>query len=119
MRVLLPAMLAAALLAAPGWSSLAAAQGTRAVAGASRAAPERAAFDLTQGMTLDEVQKLLGKPWRTAMTSTGSSGAPSQGTLRWTYVWVASASASERNLNIDFNAKAPEQWTVNGWSWSY
>ena len=22
------------------------------------------------------------------------------------------------DLNIDFNAKAAEQWTVSGWSWS-
>ncbi|TMH46701.1 MAG: hypothetical protein E6H54_01715 [Betaproteobacteria bacterium] len=118
MRFLLPAMLVAALLAATGGFSLAVAQGARAVAGASRAAPERAAVDLKQGMTLEEVRELLGKPWRTAMTSAGSSGAPSQGTLRWTYTWAASASASDRNLNIDFTAKAPEQWTVGSWSWS-
>ena len=115
MRFLLPAMIVAALLAATGWVSIASAQ---AVAGASRATTERAAVDLKQGMTLDEVRELLGKPWRTAMASTGASGAPWQGTLRWTYTWTASASASDRNLNIDFTAKAPEQWTVGSWSWS-
>jgi outer membrane protein assembly factor BamE (lipoprotein component of BamABCDE complex) len=107
MRFLLPAMIVAALLAATGGFSLAVAQDARAVAGASRAATERAAVDLKQGMTLEEVRELLGKPWRTAMT---------QGTLRWTYTWTASA--SDRNLNIDFTAKAPEQWTVGSWSWS-
>jgi hypothetical protein len=118
MRLLLLLLLAAVFLAGTGWFSHAGAQGKRAAAGASGAPTERAAVDLRQGMTLDEVQQLLGKPWRTAMTSTGFAGAAWQGTLRWTYTWIASASSSERNLNIDFAAKAPEQWTVSGWSWS-
>jgi len=115
MRLLLLAMLVAVLLAASGWFSHASAQAKRAVAGASGAVAERAAVDLRQGMTLEEVQQLLGKPRRTAMTGSGPVGAPS---LRWTYTWIASSSASERNLNIDFTAKAPEQWLVNGWNWS-
>jgi len=53
-------------------------------------------------MTLEEVQQLLGKPWRTALTGNGSTAAPWQGTLRWTYTWIGAASA----------------WTVSGWSWS-
>jgi len=32
----------------------------------------------------------------------GSTAAPWQGTLRWTYTWIGAASA----------------WTVSGWSWS-
>jgi hypothetical protein len=120
MRLLLLALLVAALLGATGWFSLAAAQGTRegtrASANGSRVAAERAAVDLKQGMTPDEVQQLLGKPWRTALT--GSGGPPSQGTLRWTYTWTPSSATSERSLNIDFTAKAAEQWLVNGWSWS-
>jgi hypothetical protein len=63
------------------------------------------------------VQRLLGKPWRTALTSSAGSRASSQGTLRWTYIWIASPSM-ERSLNIDFDATAPEGWTVSGWSWS-
>jgi len=83
---------------------------------ASFAHVERNAVDLKQGMTPEEVQQLLGKPWRTALT--GSGGPPSQGTLRWTYPWTPSSATSERSLNIDFTAKAAEQWLVNGWSWS-
>ncbi|HET7366521.1 MAG TPA: hypothetical protein VFJ70_23355 [Burkholderiales bacterium] len=112
MRLLLLAMLVAVVLAASGWFSHASAQAKRPLASASVAAAERAAVDLRQGMTLEEVQQLLGKPWRTALTSGGS------GTLRWTYTWPNSTSVAERNLNIDFAAKAPEHWTVNGWSWS-
>jgi hypothetical protein len=116
MRFLLLAMLVAVLLAATGWFSHASAQAKRPMTGVSAAATERAAVDLRQGMTLEEVQQLLGKPWRTAMTGSGPVGAPS---LRWTYTWIASSSASDRNLNIDFTAKAPEQqWVVNGWNWS-
>ena len=101
-----------------GWFSPAAAQGARPVQGASRAQAERAAVDLRQGMTPEEVQQLLGKPWRTALASNGSAAAPWQGTLRWTYTWISNASASERSLNIEFTAKAAEQWAVSGWNWS-
>ena len=112
MRYVLLASLAAALLTMAGWFPPAGAQAKRAVAGASGAASERAAVDLRQGMSLEEVRQLLGKPWRTALTS-GTSG-----TLRWTYTWGSSGSAAERNLNIDFAAKAPEQWAVSAWNWS-
>ena len=115
-KVLLLALPVAVLLATTGWASLAGAQGARAAPGGSRAAAERAAVELKQGMTSGEVQQLLGKPWRTALT--GNGGVPSQGTLRWTYTWNASSPGSERNLNVTFNAKAAEQWTVSGWSWS-
>ena len=111
MRFLLFALLVAAFLGTTGWFSLATAQGTRTVS--SRATAERAAVDLTQGMTSEEVQQLLGKPWRTALTSGGSSGS-----LRWTYTWGGAASGAERNLNVDFVAKVPQQWTVSGWSWT-
>jgi len=115
MRLLLLALLVVALAGTTGWFSLAAAQGARAAPNGCRVAAERAAVDLKQGMTPDEVQQLLGKPWRTALTG---SSAPAQGTLRWTYTWTPSSSASERSLNVDFNAKAAEQWLVSGWSWS-
>ena len=113
MRFLLLVMLVAVLLAASGWLSPARAQAKRAVAGASGAVLERAAVGLKQGMSLEEVQQLLGRPWRTALASNGSSG-----TLRWTYTWPSSTAMGERNLNIEFAAKAPEQWNVSGWSWS-
>jgi outer membrane protein assembly factor BamE (lipoprotein component of BamABCDE complex) len=113
MRFLLLVLLVAVLVAASGWFAPAGAQAKRPGAAASGAVAERAAVDLRQGMTLAEVQQLLGKPWRTALTNDGSLGR-----LRWTYTWPSSASASERNLNVEFAAKAPEQWTVSGWSWS-
>jgi hypothetical protein len=43
---------------------------------------ERNAIELKQGMKLEEVEKLLGKPKR------ASAGEPSQGTLQWSYVWA-------------------------------
>jgi hypothetical protein len=83
---------------------------------------ERNAVELKQGMTPDEVRELLGKPRRTALRNNGSSaGAPSQGTLQWTYVWSAAASSSsppERSLSIEFAAKTAEQWYVNSWDWT-
>ena len=115
MRFMLLALLVVALFGATGWASHAGAQGTRAAAGGSRAAAEREAVNLKRGMTLEEVQKLLGKPWRTALS--GGGGPDGAGTLRWTYNWDSS-SGSERKLNIDFSAKTAEQWAVNGWSWS-
>lgn len=119
MRYLLLVLLVAALVGASGWASRAGAQGTHAAPGGSRAAAERAAVDLKYGMTPDEVQKLLGKPWRTTLSGNGGAGgAPWQGTLRWTYSWNASSSAAERSLNVDFNGKTAEQWNVSGWSWS-
>jgi hypothetical protein len=114
MRIALLAFLVATLCAATGPFSLASAQSTSK--SASRAAAERATVDLKQGMTLEDVQQLLGKPWRTALTGSSGAGA-SGGTLRWTYTWTG-VSSGERNLNVDFNAKAAEQWIVNGWSWS-
>ena len=109
----------AALAASLGWMPPAGAQAPRAGALAGPGQAERNAVELKQGMTLEEVEKLLGKPKRTALKNTGSSaagssaGEPSQGTLQWTYVW-----APERTLHVVFAAKTPEQWTVNSWDWS-
>jgi hypothetical protein len=80
---------------------------------------ERNAVDLKQGMPLEAVEKLLGKPKRTALRNTGSSaagssaGEPWQSTLQWTYVW-----SPERVLHVVFAGKTPEQWYVNSWDWS-
>jgi predicted phage gp36 major capsid-like protein len=104
----------AALSLALAWVPDAGAQASRAAVNASFAQAERNSVDLRQGMTLEEVQKLLGKPKRTALRNTGSSaGEPWQGTLQWTYAW-----SSERTLQVVFAAKTPEQWYVNSWDWS-
>ena len=80
---------------------------------------ERRAVELKQGMTPDDVEKLLGKPKRTALKTSGYGGTadPSRGTLQWTYNW-SGASQSERSLQVTFIGKSPEQWLVNGWDWS-
>ena len=89
-------------------------------AGAAAQSPERNAVELRQGMTPEEVQKLLGKPRRTALrVDAGYGGSVSQGTLQWTYVWggAKGTSSSERTLQVDFSGKTAGQWTVNGWAW--
>jgi hypothetical protein len=107
-------ILLAALWAPLAWITPAGAQLSRPGVNASFAQAERNSVDLKQGMTLEEVQKLLGKPKRTALRNTGSSaGEPWQGTLQWTYAW-----SSERTLQVVFAAKTPEQWYVNSWDWS-
>ena len=86
----------------------------------SPAQMERNAVDLKQGMTPEEVRQLLGKPRRTSLRGGGSTSAPWQGSLHWTYVWTGSPSSlsGDRMLQIDFAAKAADQWFVNGWGWS-
>jgi hypothetical protein len=109
----------AALLALPAWIPPAAAQAQRSAENLSFAQAERRAIDLKQGMTLEDVQKLLGKPRRTALKASGYGAAAesSQGTLQWTYNW-SSPSQSDRNLQVTFVSKSPEQWLVNSWDWS-
>jgi hypothetical protein len=80
----------------------------------SLAQAERVAVDLKQGMSAEEVQKLLGKPQRTALKSDGGF-KPSQGTLQWTYSWTGASAPG--NLHVEFVAKTPDQWSVNGWEW--
>lgn len=111
----LRAVVVLAALAAPlAWLAPAGAQAPRSGGHPSVAQAERNAVDLKQGMKLEEVEKLLGKPKRTALKSTGGSASdPSPGTLQWTYVW-----APERTLHVSFAAKTPEQWYVNSWDWS-
>jgi len=111
-------MYLAALLPLLAAISPAGAQAQRPGENLSYAQAERRAIDLKQGMTADEVQKLLGKPKRTALkTSSYGAAADSQGTLQWTYNW-SSPSQSERNLQVTFVSKSPEQWLVNSWDWS-
>jgi hypothetical protein len=99
--------------------SVAFAQAARPPPGLAQA--ERKAVELKQGMTLDEVQQLLGKPRRTALKRNGgSANAPSQGTLEWIYAWNGTtlSPSMERTLSIEFAAKTAEQWYVNSWGWS-
>jgi hypothetical protein len=88
-------------------------------AGAAAQSPERNAVELRQGMTPEEVQKLLGKPRRTALRVDAGYGGTSQGTLQWTYIWggAKGSVSSERTLQVDFAGKGAGEWSVNGWAW--
>jgi hypothetical protein len=98
------------------WFSPAGAQALHPVAVLSLAQAERVAVDLKQGMSAEEVEKLLGRPQRTALKGNGGfPNATSQGTLQWTYSWTGSSAPG--NLHIEFVAKTPDQWYVNGWEW--
>ena len=78
---------------------------------------ERLAVDLKQGMTLEEVEQLLGKPKRTALKAQGYGGLhESQSSLQWTYTW-SSPSQSDRSLQVLFAGNTPERWLVNSWEW--
>jgi hypothetical protein len=114
MKHLVTVVLFGALLT---WVPLAGAQSSRPAAGLSVAQAERNAVDLKQGMSAEEVQRLLGKPGRTALKNNdGSSSAPSQGTLQWTYNWSSTSTAAI--LHVKFAAKTPEAWVVNSWEWA-
>ena len=97
-------------------SAPASAQTPRPAAGLSAAQAERKSVELRQGMSSEEVEKLLGKPRRTALKN-GASSAPGQGTLQWTYSWPGTYS-TQGSLNVTFGATTPEQWRVNSWEWS-
>jgi hypothetical protein len=106
---LLAALLTPLLAVAP-----AGAQSPRNTVGQS----ERNSVDLKQGMTLAEVQTLLGRPRRTALKDGGgTANAPSLGNLKWTYVWPGTTT-SEKILNVEFVAKKAEEWYVNSWEWA-
>lgn len=108
-------VLALATLPSFLWISPAGAGPLPPAAALTLAQTERVAVDLRQGMSAEDVQKLLGQPRRTALKNTsGSSNASSQGSLQWTYSWAG----SQGNLRIDFVAKAPDQWYVNNWEWT-
>ena len=79
---------------------------------------ERMAIELRQGMTLAEVEKLLGKPRRTALKADlySSAGAASAGTLQWTYAWPGGPQV-ERTLQVTFLSNAPQLWRVSSWGW--
>ena len=80
---------------------------------------ERLAVDLQQGMTLQQVERLLGKPKRTALKTLSNYSGPSgssRDALQWTYAWT-SPTQSERILQVVFVGKSPEEWLVNSWDW--
>jgi hypothetical protein len=81
---------------------------------------ERLSVDLKQGMTLEDVEKLLGKPRRTTMKAQGqgygSSADPTQGSLQWTYTWT-NQSQADRSLQVVFASKSAGQWFVTSWEW--
>lgn len=116
-RIYINVLLAVALSAV--LSSAGAAGGTQRSEGGtlSLAQFERQAVGLKQGMTPDEVEKLLGRPKRTALRNSGGGRESSQGSLEWTYAW-RNASDSERSLQVVFMNKTPDQWLVNTWGWS-
>jgi len=122
MRHLPILVLVAAFLPSLAWFAPANAQAGGAAASPKRAQAERNAVDLKQGMTVDEVRQLLGKPQRTTLRSEGvAANGAGQGTLQWTYVVNgagASYSSSERTLSVDFVAKAAGPWLVNSWGWN-
>lgn len=105
----------AALLPGLLCSAPAGAQSSPPAARLSQSQGERMAVDLKQGMTLEEVQKLLGKPRRTALRSSGSG--PTEGSLQWTYSW-SSSGYSEKSLQVVFASKTPERWYVTSWDWN-
>ncbi len=103
-----------------GWSLLwlqpAAAQASRPDTTFSLTQAEHVAADLKQGMTVDEVEKLLGKPRRTALKNDGGfAGSPAKGTLQWTYSWTSASGTG--SLRVEFVSKSLEQWYVNSWEW--
>lgn len=105
----------AVLAASLAWPAVAEPVRPATNAHASFAQTERNAVSLKQGMSAEEVQKLLGKPRRTALKSGGyvPDGA-SQGTLQWTY---AGTESSQGTLRVEFASKMPAQWYVTSWDW--
>ena len=107
----------ACLPAALAWSPPAAAQPARPAAALSAAQAERNAVELKQGMSAEEVERLLGKPRRTQLKANGWSSS-GQGSLQWTYSWRGAPASSPGNLNVVFTASGPEKWQVSSWEWS-
>jgi hypothetical protein len=105
----------AALFASPTWAAPAGAEPLRSPENLTFGDAERRAVDLRQGMSIEDVQALLGKPRRTMLKNNGGSGSP-QGTLQWTYNWAGSSPPA--SLRVDFASKTANTWYVNSWEWS-
>ena len=92
------------------------AQSAKQPAALTLAQTERNAVALRQGMSLEEVSSLLGKPRRTSLRDvSGSAAGSSHGLLQWLYSWDASDRGS---LRIDFTPKTEGGWTVASWEWT-
>jgi hypothetical protein len=110
--VLFCALLGTATFAAPG-----AAQEPPTDVKLSLAQAENQANGLRQGMTVDEVQKLLGKPVQTSLKSDSHARiTPSKGTLQWSYAW--GEAANRAHLRVEFTAEDLESYRVTGWQWT-
>jgi hypothetical protein len=119
MRHLQVTIFVPALLSCLLYSNGVAAQSSQLKNKVSLVQAESLAVDLKQGMTLEEVEKLLGKPKRTALKASAYGATPdsSQGILQWTYTW-SSATQSDHSLQVMFASKSPERWIVNSWDWA-
>jgi len=105
----------AALFPSFTWAAPAGTESPRAPENLNLADAERRAADLRQGMSIEDVQALLGKPRRTTLKNNGGSASP-QGTLQWTYNWTGAATPG--SLRVDFISKVPNAWHVNSWDWA-
>jgi hypothetical protein len=105
----------AALAPSPTWAAPAGTEPSRATESLNFADAERRATELRQGMSIEDVQALLGKPRRTSLkNNSGSAGL--QGTLQWTYNWAGASPPA--SLRVDFASKTPNAWYVNSWEWA-
>lgn len=78
---------------------------------------ERQSIELRQGMTSEDVERLLGKPKRTALKQGFAASADAaQGSLQWTYMW-ADTSQRDDTLQVVFTRKSG-QWLVESWGWN-
>jgi hypothetical protein len=105
----------AALTPSLTWAAPADTEPSRANENLNFADAERRAAELRQGMSIESVQALLGKPRRTSLKNNGNSTSP-QGTMQWTYSWTATSSPA--TLRVDFASKTPNAWYVNSWEWA-
>jgi hypothetical protein len=79
---------------------------------------ERQSIELTQGMSAEEVERLLGKPKRTALKQGPAASAdPSAGSLQWNYIWT-DTSQRDSSLQVVFTRKPAGQWLVESWGWN-
>lgn len=107
--------IALALLLGASGAPLAQAQAPR-TAETSLVQAERLSAELKQGMSSDDVRKLLGPPRRTALRSDGSSlSETTNSRLQWTYVW--NGTSGPGTLRVDFRSKS-EAWSVTSWEWT-
>ena len=97
------------------WAAPAGTEPSRATENLNFAEAESRAAELRQGMSIQEVQALLGKPRRTSLKNNGGSASP-QGTLQWVYNW--SGASPQVSLRVEFSSKMPNAWYVNSWEWA-